>query len=94
VPNLTKPPITLDGSLSDWLPSERIDYNDVPGFSLYSVEQGGTYYFALSGNVAIGDGTTFWLDTDLDTSTGFDLFGQPTGSDYNVMLGPGGTVGL
>ena len=37
---LPKPFITIDGNLSDWIASERIDYGDVPGYSLYAAGAG------------------------------------------------------
>ena len=34
MPVLNKPLITIDGNLSDWIPSERIDYGDVAGYTI------------------------------------------------------------
>ena len=49
---LVKPFINVDGNLSDWIASERIDYSDVPGYSLYAQAQGDYFDFALSAPVA------------------------------------------
>ena len=90
----TKPPITVDGSLADWVASERIDYGDVPGFSLYATQQSGKFYFALSGNVAIGANTTFWFNTDQNTATGYQIFGYAGGAEYNVTIAADGTASV
>ena len=90
----TKPVVTIDGNLSDWVSSEKIDYNDVPGFSLYATQQNSNYIFALSGSTIFGTGTTFWFNTDLNTATGFNIFGLSTGADYNVTIAADGTASL
>ena len=53
---VSKPVVTIDGNLSDWVSSERIDYYDNPGYSLYAVQQGGFFDFALSAPVQIDSG--------------------------------------
>ena len=75
----TKPTITIDGNTSDWIASERIDYGDVPGYSLYATVQGGSLYFDLNCTrvvtMAVGPNTTIWLNTDLNAATGYQIFG-------------------
>ncbi len=94
MPVLNKPLITIDGNLSDWIPSERIDYGDVAGYSLYAQAQGDNFYFALTGPVAIGANTTFWFNTDLNAATGFQIFGFAGGAEYNVNIKSDGTAAL
>ena len=91
---LIKPLIIIDGDISDWVPSERIDYGDVLGFSLYAQTQGDFFYFALSGSVAIGPNTTFWFNTDQNSATGFQIFGFAGGTEFNVNIKSDGTAAL
>ena len=37
---LSKPLITVDGNVSEWAASQRIDYGDLAGYSLYAQAQG------------------------------------------------------
>lgn len=76
--------ITVDGNLSDWIASERIDYGDVAGYSLYSEAQGDYFYFALSAPLVIGANTTVWFDTDLNAATGYQILGSVGGAEYNL----------
>jgi serralysin len=91
---VNKPAITIDGSLSDWVSSERIDYNDMPGYSLYAAQQGDYFDFALTAPVAIGTGTTFWFNTDLNAATGFEVFGWAAGAEYSVIINSDSTATL
>ena len=47
-----KPTITIDGNFSDWIASERIDYGDVTGYSLYAEAQNGFLHFDLNARPA------------------------------------------
>jgi hypothetical protein len=82
--------ISLDGNLSDWTASDRLDYipgMGQPGFEIYGKYAGDAYVFAIkSDNVAIGSGTTIWLNTDRNASTGYQIFSIPGvgGAEYNV----------
>ena len=89
-----KPRIALDGSLTDWIASERIDYNDLSGYSFYAQPQDDRFYFALSAPTAIGPNTTFWFNTDQNTATGYQIFGNAGGAEYNVNIKTDGTVAL
>ena len=91
-----KPTITIDGNFSDWISSERIDYGDVTGYSLYSEAQNGFLYFDLNAptGVAIGPTTTIWLNTDLNAATGYQIFGFAGGAEYNVEINADGTATL
>jgi len=80
--------ITIDGNLSDWTANERLDF--LPGlgqmgYEVYGKLEGDNYIFAIqSDGTAIGSGTTVWLNTDRDSSTGYQVFGSTVGAEYNV----------
>ena len=95
-PWLPNPPSPSTGILSDWIASERIDYGDVPGYSLYATAQSGFLYFDLNAptGVAIGPNTTIWLNTDLNAATGYQIFGFAGGAEYNVNIKADGTAAL
>jgi Ca2+-binding RTX toxin-like protein len=80
--------ITVDGNLSDWTPADRLDFLPgtlLSGFEIYGKYAGDTYLFAIkSDGNAIGTGTTFWLNTDQDPSTGYQIFGFAGGAEYNI----------
>ena len=80
--------ITIDGNLSDWKTNERLDF--LPGLSqtgyeIYGKLEGDNYIFAIrSDGTAIGAGTTVWLNSDRDRTTGYQVFGSTVGAEYNV----------
>ena len=79
--------VTLDGNLSDWTAADRLDFagSGQAGFELYGKYTGNAYVFAIkSSTVAIGAGTTLWLNTDQNASTGYQIFGNLGGAEYNV----------
>ena len=80
--------ITIDGNLSDWTINERLDFlpgMSQPGYEVYGTLQGDNYIFAIqSDGTAIGENTTVWLNTDRDSSTGYQVFGSTVGAEYNV----------
>jgi hypothetical protein len=89
-----KPTITVDGNLSDWIASERIDYGDAPGYNIYAQAQGDYFYWALSGPLAIGPNTTAWFNTDLNTASGYLIWGWAGGAEYNLNIKSDGTAAL
>ena len=89
-----RPVITVDGNLSDWIASERIDYNDVNGYTLYSQAQGDYFYDALSTPLVIGANTTVWFNTDLDAASGYQILGLVGGAEYNLNIRADGTAAL
>jgi serralysin len=89
-----KPVIKVDGDFSDWVASERIDFGDVVGYSLYASAQSGFLYFDLNYTAAVGPSTTIWLNTDLNAATGYQIFGFAGGAEYNVNIKPDGTAAL
>ncbi|WP_242122673.1 cadherin domain-containing protein [Sphingobium sp. Sx8-8] len=86
--------ITLDGSLSDWFSTDRIDDNSNPGYEVYSTVDSGNFIFALKAPVQIGANTTVWLNTDGKASTGYQIFGYAGGAEYNINFAADGTVNL
>ncbi|WP_176594157.1 M10 family metallopeptidase C-terminal domain-containing protein [Sphingobium sp. EM0848] len=86
--------ITLDGSLNDWLSTDRVDDNSVPGYQVYSTVNNGDFVFALSAPVAIGTGTTIWLNTDGKAATGYQVFGSTIGAEYSIAVDASGQLSL
>ncbi len=86
--NLTFGNITLDGNLSDWSVNDRLDFllgTGQAGYEVYGKLVGDNYLFALkSDSMAIGAGTTVWLNTDRNVNTGYQVFGNTVGAEYNV----------
>ena len=81
--------VTLDGALSDWTASDRIDTgNAVADYEVYGKVAGDSYVFAIKApaGTTIGSGTTTWLNTDQNTSTGYQVFGYAGGVEYKVDL--------
>lgn len=87
-------PKLIDGNLSDWNLSERIDYGYVAGYTLYGTSDGTNLYFALTAPTAIGANTTFWFNTDQNALTGYLVFGYAIGAEYNVNVAADGTLSL
>ncbi len=56
--------IILDGDLSDWRATDRIDSGLGEGYSIYAKSDGGDFVFAMTAPMAIGANTTAWLNTD------------------------------
>ena len=87
----------LDGSLSDWLPQSRLDSDatGVSGYSFYGQGDSGNFYFAIAApaGTAIGANTTIWIDTDLNATTGYSVFGL-AGAEYNINIDSTGVVRL
>ncbi len=88
-----------DGVLDDWTPADRLDL--VPGFGvtghqLYGYHDAalGKYHLAIVAPVAIGPASTFWLDTDLDSATGYMLWGAYVGAEANINIAWDGTPHL
>ncbi|WP_313806466.1 cadherin domain-containing protein [Sphingobium sp.] len=86
--------VTIDGSLNDWLATDRIDDSSAPGYQVYATLDSDAFVFALKAPVAIGANTTVWLNTDGQTSTGYQIFGFAGGAEYNVNFAADGSVNL
>lgn len=92
--------ITLDGSLQDWAGKDRIDRlpgAGVLGYELYGRADATHYYLALRALPPAdgpGPGTTFWLNTDRDRTTGYQVWGIAVGAEHNVNIAADGTPHL
>jgi Ca2+-binding RTX toxin-like protein len=89
--------ITLDGALTDWSAADQIDKPDstsTTGYNIYGKVTGGSFVFALQAPVAIGANTTAWFNTDQNVTTGFKIFGEPGGAEFNVNFDATGTPHL
>jgi serralysin len=89
--------VTLDGNLADWTTADRLDFAGTgqAGYELYGKFTGDAYVFAMKSSTgAIGAGTTLWLNTDQNASTGYQIFGGQGGAEYNVNVASDGTFAL
>ncbi len=88
--------ITIDGNLSDWKASERINLplNRPPYLASGEILYGKyvntpepSYVIALQSNTtAIANNTTFWLNIDKDVKTGYQVWDQYGGAEYYVNI--------
>src|SRR5215212_1445371 len=80
--------ILLDGSLTDWTDADRIDGTaPVTGYTVYGKFDANYYLIALGSdpaNLTIGPNTTVWLNTDMNSGTGYQVFGWAVGAEYKV----------
>ena len=89
--------VTIDGDLADWTAATRLDKpsDGVAGYEVHGQVAGGAFVFALKTDGAkIGPGTTFWLNTDQNAGTGYQIWGFAGGAEYNVNIGPDGKLAL
>jgi serralysin len=90
--------IMVDGSLADWTASERLDSAATgtaqTGYKLYGKYAANNYLFAIESAQNIGAGTTIWLNTDQNRSTGFQVFGYAGGAEYNINFAADGKAYL
>ncbi|MDF8335538.1 M10 family metallopeptidase C-terminal domain-containing protein [Novosphingobium cyanobacteriorum] len=84
----------VDGSLSDWTSADRIDSGLPSGYAIFAKSDGDGFVFAMQSPTAIGEGTTAWLNTDRNSTTGFQIFGFAGGAEFNVNVGADGQVSL
>lgn len=89
----------LDGSLAEWSAADRMDAKpglEVPGYALFGYHDAlnGKYHVAVSANVAIGPGTTFWLNTDNNNATGYRVWGSEVGAEFNINIAADGAPHL
>jgi peptidoglycan/xylan/chitin deacetylase (PgdA/CDA1 family) len=80
--------ITVDGNIADWTTGDRLDSaangTAQVGYGLYGKYNANTYLFAITSTQAIGTGTTIWLNTDSNKTTGYQIFGFAGGAEYNI----------
>jgi RTX calcium-binding nonapeptide repeat (4 copies) len=89
--------INVDGNLADWTAAERIDTvpgSGVAGYEVYSKYAANNYVFGIKSAVAIGSGSTIWIDADQNATTGFQVFGFAGGAEYNIQIGADGIANL
>ena len=88
--------LTLDGSLADWTAADRLDANGggVANYQLYGRYAADSFVIALSAPVAIGPNTTFWLNTDRNLVTGYQVWGFAAGAEYNINFDAAGVPRL
>ena len=83
-------PITIDGNLNDWSALDRLDLPPnatVAGYEVYGRFENNNFLLAFRAESGdIGAGSTFWLNTDQNTGTGYLIFGQPSGMEFNVNI--------
>jgi serralysin len=86
----------LDGLLTEWTRLDRIDTaaNAQSGYEVYGKAADGAFQLALKSALTISSQTTFWLNTDQNTATGTQVFGNPTGSDFRIEVDAGGVARL
>ena len=80
----------IDGLLDDWSEADRLDTAQTgnTAWAVYGKIENGQFIFALHSlaGVAIGAGTTFWLNTDRNAATGYQIFGAYGGAEYNINI--------
>ena len=90
--------IQIDGVKTDWNSDDRIDLDSVhavAGVELYGRYEGGKYKFLIHDFYrTIGAGTTIWLNTDRDYSTGYKIWDFAGGAEYNINFATDGTPNL
>lgn len=81
---------TVDGNLSEWVLVHRLDaapWQRQDNLTLYGQLTDTTLFLALSSlSTPIGSGTTLWLGTDRDESTGHLIWGWAGGAEYRVEI--------
>ena len=89
--------ITLDGSTGEWSPASILATQTVgsANYTVRGIYQDGAFVMAIEADGgSVGANTTIWLNTDLDTGTGYQVFGTAAGAEYNINFGPDGTPAL
>jgi Ca2+-binding RTX toxin-like protein len=78
--------VILDGSIGDWGPDERIDswQTGLAGYEIYGRATPDAFAIALKAPQAIGAGSTVWINTDADMTTGQRIWGFAGGAEYRV----------
>jgi peptidoglycan/xylan/chitin deacetylase (PgdA/CDA1 family) len=89
--------INVDGNLADWTATERIDTapgSGQAGYEVYGKYAANNYIFGIKSAVAIGNGSTIWIDADQNATTGYQIFGFAGGAEYNIQIGTDGKANL
>ena len=87
-------PIVIDGNISDWESEDRLELppnSPVTGYELSGRYEDNSYKVLLRNlNGTIGTSTTFWLNTDQNSDTGYKIWGYAGGAEYNVNIAADG----
>lgn len=87
-------PIVIDGNTSDWAPEDRLELpprSPVDGYELSGRYENNSYNILLKKlNGSISTSTTFWLNTDQDSNTGYKIWGYAGGAEFNVNIAADG----
>lgn len=86
--------ILIDGLLTDWQQSLRIDDGSQPGYEIYGTSDATDFIFAIKAPTTIGANTTAWFNTDRNAATGFQIFTWAGGAEYNVNFDANGVPAL
>lgn len=89
--------MSIDGKIEDWSPTEQIDLplnlpptlskNTKKIYAKYVTSPTNAYLFAVETNgTAIAPESTFWLNTDDDVKTGYQVWGSYGGIEYFVNI--------
>ncbi|MES2338060.1 MAG: cadherin domain-containing protein [Pseudomonadota bacterium] len=87
-------PIAVDGAITGWSASDRIDRGLPTGYAIYARSSGNDFVFAIQAPIVIGANTTAWFNTDRNATTGYQIFGFAGGAEYNVNIDANGVVSL
>jgi len=86
--------IVIDGNISEWTTQDRLELppqTPVSGYELSGRYEGSAYKVLLRNlNGPISTGTTFWLNTDQNSDTGYKIWGYAGGAEYNVNIAADG----
>lgn len=96
-PGATYGAITIDGAATDWTAADRLDATGggVAGYALYGKVVGGAFVLAIdAGATQIGANTTFWFNTDQNTTTGYRVWGFAVGAEFNVNFNAAGAPAI
>ncbi|CAD5924751.1 polysaccharide deacetylase family protein [Planktothrix agardhii] len=90
--------INVDGNLTDWTQNDRLDSisgTGKAGYEIYGKYAGDAYVFAFKADsTTIGANTTLWMNTDRNSTTGYQIFGWAGGAEYNVNFDSNGIPAL
>ncbi len=94
---LARKPALVNGLLDEWSILDRLGYPStyVSGIDFYARIEGGYLFLAMHSTLgAIGSATTFWLNTDQNTATGYKIFGWAGGAEFNINFDDAGMPAL
>ena len=87
--------VTMNGRLDDWVTVARIDQTlTVDDYAIFAQITGGSLVFALESPIPIGANTTVWLNSDRNAATGFQIFGNTGGAEFNIDFDASGVPHL